>query len=50
MPATHPVRHMLVCEPVMQHAFAVMFAPVSSRYENRQREQHEQTYCKSDQT
>jgi hypothetical protein len=37
---------MLMREPVMQHAFAVVFAPERSRFENRQREQHEQAYCK----
>jgi hypothetical protein len=40
----------LLTQPVMQHSFAIVFAPVRSRFENRQGEQHEQTYCKPDQT
>jgi hypothetical protein len=46
------MRHMqmLVGQPVVQHPFAVVFAPVRSRFENRQGEQHDQAYGKSDQT
>jgi hypothetical protein len=40
----------LLSQPVMQHPFAIVFAPVRSRFENRQGDQDDQTYCKSDQT
>ncbi|ABE31663.1 hypothetical protein Bxe_A1290 [Paraburkholderia xenovorans LB400] len=50
VPATHPVRHMLMRQPVVHHAFAVVFTPVRSRFKNRQCEEHEQAYCESDQT
>jgi hypothetical protein len=36
-------------EPMVDKPFAVVFALVSARLENRQREQHEQTYRESDQ-
>jgi hypothetical protein len=50
VPATHPMRHVLMSQPVMHHAFAIVFAPIGSRFVNRQHEQHEQTYSESDQT
>jgi hypothetical protein len=52
MPRTPPVRHVqvLMREPVMQHAFAIVFSPVRFRFENRQRDQNDQTYCQPDQT
>jgi hypothetical protein len=52
VPRAPPMRHMqvLMSQPVMQHPFAVVFAPVRSRFENRQGEQHDQAYSESDQT
>jgi hypothetical protein len=41
---------MLLTDPVVHHPFTIVFAPVRFRLENRQCDQHEQTYCKSDQT
>ncbi len=39
------MRHMqMLMGPVMQHAFAVVFTPVRSRFENRQRHQYDQAY------
>jgi hypothetical protein len=46
------MRHVqvLMSQPVVQHPFAVVFAPIRSRFENRQGKQHDQAYGKSDQT
>jgi hypothetical protein len=35
MLAMHPVEHVMLGEPVMHHAFPIVFAPISSRFENR---------------
>jgi hypothetical protein len=52
MPRTPPVRHMqmLMSEPVMHDALAIVFAFIGLRFEERQRDQHEQAYCEPDQT
>jgi hypothetical protein len=46
------MRHVqvLMSQPVVQHPFAAVFAPIRSRFENRQGKQHDQAYGKSDQT
>jgi len=51
VPAALPVRHVhvLMSQPVMQHAFAV-FASICLRFKNRKCEQHGEAYSESDQT
>ena len=36
VPAANPVEHMVLGQPVMHHAFAVVLLPVGARFKNRQ--------------
>jgi hypothetical protein len=49
MLAMHPVEHVMLGEPVMHHAFPVVLAPIASRFENRQRDKHQQADAKTHQ-
>jgi hypothetical protein len=48
MSAPDPVEHVMFGEPVMHHAFTVVFATVGPRFENRQPHQHEQANAEPD--
>jgi hypothetical protein len=46
--APDPVEHMMCGQPVMHHAFTVVFTSVGPRFENRQPHQHEQANAEPD--